>query len=256
MQMAEPKPCDAGRKGRDKVDLMATLDEKPPEKVVKLVEEIVKLNMIETRELIKMLKKELNIPDMPMGMPMGMQMMGGGGAPAAAPAGVAAEAAAPVVEKTEFELKLESFNAPDKLKVIKEVRAITGLGLKESKELVEKSPSIIKAGLTKEDAEKLKKVLEDNGGKVEIVNFSPWPYAAHVSAMTTAATAQSRTLAHEEALNSGQLEGAENARDCNNFDVTGSVVVVRCSVDGVPGCIRQGLENGTGLAEKGVNPWI
>mmetsp|Transcript_49558 Transcript_49558/g.79970 ORF Transcript_49558/g.79970 Transcript_49558/m.79970 type:complete len:207 (-) Transcript_49558:574-1194(-) len=156
-------------KDETRVDLMATLDEKPPEKVVKLVEEIVKLNMIETRELIKMLKKELNIPDMPMGMPMGMQMMGGGGAPAAAPAGVAAEAAAPVVEKTEFELKLESFNAPDKLKVIKEVRAITGLGLKESKELVEKSPSIIKAGLTKEDAEKLKKVLEDNGGKVEIV---------------------------------------------------------------------------------------
>mmetsp|Transcript_6404 Transcript_6404/g.9505 ORF Transcript_6404/g.9505 Transcript_6404/m.9505 type:complete len:101 (-) Transcript_6404:557-859(-) len=100
---------------------------------------------------------------------MEMQMRGGGGPPAAAPAGVAAEAAAPVVEKTEFELKLESFNAPDKLKVIKEVRAITGLGLKESKELVEKSPSIIKAGLTKEDAEKLKKVLEDNGGKVEIV---------------------------------------------------------------------------------------
>ena len=137
--------------------------------VVKLVQEIVKLNMIETREMIKMLKKELNFPDMPMGMPMGMQMMGGGVAPAAAPAGVAAEAAAPVVEKTEFELKLESFNAPDKLKVIKEVRAITGLGLKESKELVEKSPSIIKAGLTKEDAEKFKKVLEDNGGKVEIV---------------------------------------------------------------------------------------
>jgi len=137
--------------------------------VVKLVQEIVKLNMIETREMIKMLKKELNFPDMPMGMPMGMQMMGGGGAPAAAPAAVAVEAAAPVVAKTEFELKLESFNAPDKLKVIKEVRAITGLGLKESKELVEKSPSIIKAGLTKEDAEKFKKVLEDNGGKVEIV---------------------------------------------------------------------------------------
>jgi len=151
-----------------KPDLMATLDEKPPEKVVNLVNEILKLNMIESRELIKMLKKELNIPDMPMGMPMmGMQMGGGGGAPAAGGAAPVAEAA-PAVEKTEFELKLESFDATSKLKVIKEVRTITGLGLKESKELVEKSPSVIKAGLTKEDAEKFKKLLEDNGGKVVI----------------------------------------------------------------------------------------
>ena len=105
-----------------------------------MVNEILQLNMIESRELIKMLKKELDIPD---GMPMGMPMMGApmaaapGAAPAAgAAAGGEAAAAAPKAEKTEFDLKLESFNAADKLKVIKEVRTITGLGLKESKELV------------------------------------------------------------------------------------------------------------------------
>ena len=137
--------------------------------------EILALNMIESRELIKMLKKELNIPE--GGMPMGMPMMGMpmGGAPAAGGGGAAAGGAAPAAaeapaaEKTEFELKLASFNAADKLKVIKEVRTITGLGLKESKELVEKAPSVIKDGLTKEDAEKFKKLLEDNGGKAEVV---------------------------------------------------------------------------------------
>ena len=67
-----------------------------------------------------------------------------------------------------FELKIDSFNAADKLKVIKEVRAITGLGLKESKELVEKAPSFVKGGLTKEDAEKFKAVLEANGAKATI----------------------------------------------------------------------------------------
>jgi large subunit ribosomal protein L7/L12 len=159
-----------------KPDLMATLDEKPPEKVVKLVNEILALNMIESRELIKMLKTELNIPDgMPMGMPMMMGGGGGGGGGAAPPgaaaaAGGAAEEAAPAAaaEKTEFELKIDSFNAADKLKVIKEVRAITGLGLKESKELVEKAPSVVKGGLTKEDAEKFKAVLEANGAKATI----------------------------------------------------------------------------------------
>lgn len=136
-----------------------------------MVKEIVALNMIESRELIKMLKKELDIPD---GMPMPMMPMMGMPAPGAAPAaagGQAAEAAAPAepaAEKTEFELKIESFNAADKLKVIKEVRAITGLGLKESKELVEKAPSVVKAGLTKDDAEKFKKVLEDNGAKASV----------------------------------------------------------------------------------------
>ena len=139
-----------------------------------MVNEILQLNMIESRELIKMLKKELDIPD---GMPMGMPMMGAPmAAPGAAPAagggagGDAAPAeAAPKAEQTEFDLKLESFNAADKLKVIKEVRTITGLGLKESKELVEKAPSVVKAGLSKEDADKFKALLESNGGKAAIV---------------------------------------------------------------------------------------
>jgi len=67
-------------------------------------------------------------------------------------------------EKTAFDLKLESFDPKAKIKIIKEVRAATGLGLKEAKDLVEKAPTVVKEGLTKEDAEKLSKIITDLGG--------------------------------------------------------------------------------------------
>lgn len=91
-----------------------------------------------------------------------------GGAVMMAPA-AGGGAAAPAAEaKTEFDVVLESFDAAKKIGVIKVVRAATGLGLKEAKDAVEGAPSKIKEGIAKEDAEKLKKELEEAGGKVAI----------------------------------------------------------------------------------------
>ncbi|RMD67827.1 MAG: 50S ribosomal protein L7/L12 [Gammaproteobacteria bacterium] len=85
---------------------------------------------------------------------------------AAAPAGAAAPAEAPE-EKTEFNVVLNSFGS-NKVAVIKAVRAITGLGLKEAKELVESAPAVVKEGVSKEEAEAIKKQLEEAGATVEI----------------------------------------------------------------------------------------
>lgn len=93
------------------------------------------------------------------------------GVSAAAPvvmAGGAAPAAAAVEEKDEFNVILASAPADKKVSVIKEVRAITGLGLKEAKDLVEGAPKEVKAGVNKEEAAKIKKILEDAGAKVEV----------------------------------------------------------------------------------------
>ncbi len=91
------------------------------------------------------------------------------GVSAAAPAAVmgGAAGAAPAAEKTEFEVVLTS-GGDNKINVIKEVRAITGLGLKEAKDLVEGAPKSIKEGLNKKDAEEMKKKLEAAGAKVEL----------------------------------------------------------------------------------------
>ena len=91
-----------------------------------------------------------------------------GGAVMMAPTNGAGPAtAAPPAEKTEFTVVLEAFGA-DKIKVIKVVREITGLGLKEAKDLVEASPKAVKENISKEDAEKYKKQLEDVGAKVTV----------------------------------------------------------------------------------------
>ncbi|CAN1344363.1 50S ribosomal protein L7/L12 [Linum perenne] len=94
-------------------------------------------------------------------MPVMAMMMPGG---AAAAAGKAEEK----VEKTAFDLKLEAYDAASKIKVIKEVRAFTDLGLKEAKELVEKAPTLLKKGVTKEEAEKIIAKLKDVGAKVSM----------------------------------------------------------------------------------------
>jgi len=86
---------------------------------------------------------------------------------AAAPAGAAAAGAAPAEEKTEFNVVLTDAGA-NKIGVIKEVRAITGLGLKEAKDLVEGAPKPVKEGASKADAEEIKKKLEAAGAKVEL----------------------------------------------------------------------------------------
>ena len=87
----------------------------------------------------------------------------------AAPAGAAGDGAAPAAaeeEQTEFAVKLEGFDSAQKIKVIKEVRAATELGLKEAKDLVEGAPAVLKKGLKKEDAEAIKEKIEKVGGKV------------------------------------------------------------------------------------------
>merc|ERR1711934_485763 len=130
----------------------------PPAHITALADQIVALNLLEASQLNDVLKDRLGISDIPMGMPMV------GASAASAPDG-AAEA---VEEKTEFDVILEGFDASSKIKVIKEVRAAAGLGLKEAKELVESAPKPVKAGLNKEDAEALKATLESLGAKVNL----------------------------------------------------------------------------------------
>jgi large subunit ribosomal protein L7/L12 len=89
-------------------------------------------------------------------------------APVAAAAGPAAAAAAPVEAQTEFTVTLKEYPADKKVGVIKVIRELTGLGLKEAKDLVEGAPKPVKENIAKADAEKIKKQLEDGGAKVEM----------------------------------------------------------------------------------------
>ena len=132
-----------------------------PAHITVLADQICSLNLLEASQLNDVLKDKLGISDVPMGMPM----MGGA---AAAPSGAAAPAEEAVEEQTEFEVILDGFDASSKIKVIKEVRAVAGLGLKEAKELVEGAPNSIKAGLSKDDAEALKSSLEALGAKITL----------------------------------------------------------------------------------------
>ena len=120
------------------------------EKITNILEEIKSLTILELNDLVKAVEEEFGVS-------------------AAAPVGVvaAAGAAAPAAEeKTEFDVILAGFEK--KLDVIKVVREITGLGLKEAKELVESAPKAIKEGVSKDEAEALKKSLEEATAKVEI----------------------------------------------------------------------------------------
>jgi large subunit ribosomal protein L7/L12 len=118
-----------------------------------LVDELSKLTVLEAAELSKLLEEKWGVS---------------AAAPVAAAAPGAAAAAAPAaVEKTEFTVVLASAG-DKKINVIKEVRAITGLGLKEAKDLVEAAPKEVKADVSKDEAEKIKKQLEDAGAKVEL----------------------------------------------------------------------------------------
>ena len=119
------------------------------EKVTAMIEEVKALSVLELAELVHALEETFGVS----------------AAAAAAPA--AAAAAAPVEEKTEFDVVMTSFGA-EKIKVIKEVRGITGLGLAEAKGLVEGVPAKIKEGVSKEDAEAFKAQLEAVGATVEI----------------------------------------------------------------------------------------
>eukprot|EP00658_Telonema_sp_P-2_P040088 TRINITY_DN2867_c0_g2_i7.p1 TRINITY_DN2867_c0_g2~~TRINITY_DN2867_c0_g2_i7.p1 ORF type:complete len:225 (+),score=82.89 TRINITY_DN2867_c0_g2_i7:114-788(+) len=130
-----------------------------PEHLVALADTIVQLNLLEASQLNDLLKDKLGISDVPMGMGMAM------------PAAPAAGGSAPVEEvevQTEFDVVLEGFDTTSKIKVIKEVRAITALGLKEAKALVEGAPNPVKTGITKEEADDLKSKLETLGATVTL----------------------------------------------------------------------------------------
>jgi large subunit ribosomal protein L7/L12 len=121
-------------------------------KIEKLVEDLSGLTVLEAADLAKLLEEKWGVS---------------AAAPVAAAAGPAAAAAAPAVEKTEFTVVLTEAG-DKKINVIKEVRAITGLGLKEAKDLVEGAPKEVKADVNKDEAAKIKKQLEDAGAKVEL----------------------------------------------------------------------------------------
>ena len=122
--------------------------------LAKLVEELSALTVLEAAELSKLLEEKWGVS-------------------AAAPVAVAAApaaggaAAAPVEEQTEFTVTLTAAG-DKKINIIKEIRTITGLGLKEAKDLVEGAPKVVKEAVSKDEAAKIKKVLEDNGAQVEV----------------------------------------------------------------------------------------
>ncbi|HIZ19272.1 MAG TPA: 50S ribosomal protein L7/L12 [Firmicutes bacterium] len=124
------------------------------DKVLKLIEDVKALTVLELSELVKALEEEFGVS-------------------AAAPVAVAAVAApadgaaAAAEEKTEFDVVLAEVGA-NKIQVIKAVREITSLGLKEAKELVDGAPKAVKEGVSKDDAEEMKKKLEEAGAKVEL----------------------------------------------------------------------------------------
>ncbi len=121
------------------------------EKITALIEEVKALTVLELSELVKALEEEFGVSAAAMAAP--------------AAGGAAAEAAA---EKTEFDVVLAGFDAAAKIKVIKAVREITGLGLAEAKAAVEGAPKTLKEAVSKDEAEELKKKLEEAGGKVEV----------------------------------------------------------------------------------------
>ena len=120
------------------------------------VDYIKNISVLELSQLVKKLEAELGV-SAAAAMPMGMPMAGGGGG----------AAAAPVEEKTEFNVTLTEAGT-DKIKVIKVVREVTSLGLKEAKDLVESAPKPIKEGVPKDEAEAIKKKFDEVGAKVSI----------------------------------------------------------------------------------------
>ena len=121
------------------------------EKITNILEEIKSLTIIELADLVKAVEEEFGVS---AAAPVGVVAVAGAAAPAAE-------------EKTEFDVILKSFGAK-KLDVIKAVREITGLGLKEAKEMVEGAPKAVKEGVSKDEAESVKKALEAAGAEVEV----------------------------------------------------------------------------------------
>ncbi|MCL2205086.1 MAG: 50S ribosomal protein L7/L12 [Treponema sp.] len=121
-----------------------------------ILEAIASMTVLEVSELVKAMEEKFGVS---AAAPVAVAAVGAGGA---APAAAAAE------EQTEFNVILKAFDDAKKIAVIKEVRAVTGLGLKEAKDLVEGAPKPLKEGVSKEDAAKIKEQITAAGGTVEI----------------------------------------------------------------------------------------
>jgi large subunit ribosomal protein L7/L12 len=136
----------------------AAVESKPvSEKLQGVIKTIEELSVLELAELVKALEEKFGVSAaaaVAVAAPMGGGAAGGG-------------AAAAVEEKTSFDVILASAG-DKKIQVIKEIRTVTNLGLKEAKDLVEGAPKKVKEGVTKDEAEKIKKILEEQGAKVEI----------------------------------------------------------------------------------------
>ena len=126
-------------------------------KTDEILDSLKSLSLLEASELVKQIEEAF-----------GVSAAAAAGVVMAAPGAAAGDGADAAEEKTEFEVVLDSFDASSKIKVLKEVRNATGLGLGEAKALVEAAPKTIKEGATKEDAEALKKAIEAVGGKVTL----------------------------------------------------------------------------------------
>ena len=120
-----------------------------------ILEAISKMSVMDVVELISDMEKKFNVT---AAAPVAVAVAGGG----------AAAAAAPAEEQTEFAVTLKEYPADKKVTVIKVIREITGLGLKEAKDLVEGLPALVKEGVSKADVDAIKKKLEEAGAKVEV----------------------------------------------------------------------------------------
>ena len=121
------------------------------EKITQILDLVDSLTILELKDLVKALEEKYGVSAAPVAV-----------------AGVAVAAAPAEEEKTEFDVELTSFDEAAKLKVIKAVKEITGLGLGEAKTLVTEAPKMVKTGVSKEEAEDLKKQLEEVGAKITI----------------------------------------------------------------------------------------
>ncbi|HIK43388.1 MAG TPA: 50S ribosomal protein L7/L12 [Leptolyngbyaceae cyanobacterium M65_K2018_010] len=132
-------------------------------KTDEILEQLKSLSLLEASELVKQIEEAFGV-DASASAGGGMMMM----APGMMAGGPAAAAAEPEEEKTEFDVILEEVPADKKIAVLKVVRSLTGLGLKEAKEMVEAAPKAIKEAVAKDDAEDAKKQLEEAGAKVTV----------------------------------------------------------------------------------------
>ena len=131
-------------------------------KTDEILDQLKSLTLLEASELVKQIEEAFGV-DASASVGGGMMMMAGG-----APGAAAAAAPEPVEEQTEFDVMLEEVPADKKIAILKVVRTLTGLGLKEAKDLVEAAPKAVKEAIAKDAAEDAKKQLEEAGAKVSV----------------------------------------------------------------------------------------